>query len=375
MISTPENTVTFRTTETPQEINDQFDMIIYPMANIFSVRYGSDTSHLVKAFSEIRIPIYVIACGIQADSTVGIAGLIDRIGESSARLIEAVYKTGGEFALRGYYTKEFFDKLGYPSAVVTGCPSVYQMGRSFSVTNKKEKEIIRPVFNGNLRLFEPLLKIYPDSMYVAQDMYEDCLYREGLLKHPNLKKDILFTYNYSIYQAKLLSENRIRMLVDLPAWYKYLHFSGFNFALGTKLHGTIIAILAGIPGALLTVDYRTQEVAEFFHIPSFIQTKSFSEKKFLELYERTDYTMFNKEYSKKYDAFEQFLRKHRIVDHINENNLYFSNPVDDATYEISYLPNQEAFCKYYKKLVIESPVLWAGRQLVNMKNKKIVYKV
>lgn len=281
MINTSNNIVTIRTTETEEEINEKFDMYIYPMANHFSVQYGNNNDSLVKNFSKLKIPVYVIACGIQTDASLGISGLVDKIGASSARLIEAVYNAGGEFALRGYYTKEFFDKVGYNIAVVTGCPSVYLMGRKFQMETKKvNTEDISPIFNGNLHLFEKLMKIYPQSVYMAQDNYEECLYKEGFLDNQSMKQDVFFSYYYSVYQAKLLGDNRIKMLVDLPTWYKYLHTFGSNFVLGTKLHGTIMSILAGIPSTLLTVDYRTQEVADFFHIPTSVEKKKFPQNDF-----------------------------------------------------------------------------------------------
>lgn len=63
----------------------------------------------IELFGSIKIPIYVIACGVQARSYDELPYLIEEIGYISKKFIRSVYQTGGEFCLRGYFTKEFFD--------------------------------------------------------------------------------------------------------------------------------------------------------------------------------------------------------------------------------------------------------------------------
>ncbi len=370
-IDTPENEVHTRTNETADQINANYDLIIYPMANFFSVEYASDTAVHVEMFSHIKIPIYVIACGAQAETYGDIEGLIHKIGTPSSRFIEAIYRTGGEFALRGNFTKEFFDRLGFSSAVVTGCPSMYQLGAGFRVNvTKVSREEIKPIITGKLNYFEDIMKSIPESIYLDQETYAACLYRKGFLANSNLKSDILFSFNYSVYQAELLGQGRIKMIVDMNDWYQYIRNHRFNFAFGTKIHGSIMPILAGVPAVLVAIDSRTMEMAEFFDIPyvEFDYRRPYSLDNFYAAYEEIDYEKFNQHYEERFRFYEDFLIQHKIVKKINENNRFFANKGKEEFDE--FTPNRADFEKYAKKLKREEPLLKLGKKVIQIKNNK-----
>ena len=130
----------------PELINSSYDFIILPMANIFNTEYTHFICELAEQMAQIKIPVYVIACGAQARDYNGLNDLIREIGEISKKFIYAVYSTGGEFALRGEFTKEFFTKLGFDTAVVTGCPSMFQLGRNLRVRTETSS-LIKPAFS------------------------------------------------------------------------------------------------------------------------------------------------------------------------------------------------------------------------------------
>ena len=150
-LDTGNNEIYFRTSETIEEINSNYDLIIYPMANFFGVEYVSDMPKLAKIFSEIKIPVYIIACGVQAKSYDELDKLVKKIGYPSSVFIDSIYQTGGEFALRGNFTKAFFEQLGFSTAVATGCPSMYQMGADFKVNNAKVAEEAITVYSKSRR--------------------------------------------------------------------------------------------------------------------------------------------------------------------------------------------------------------------------------
>lgn len=126
---------------TPAYINAEFDYIVLPMANVFYIQCVPALKRLAEIFQKITVPTYVIACRVQADSFDHLDELIESIKEPASNFIKSIYATGGEFALRGYFTKEFFDRLGFRSAVVTGCPFMYQMGRQLRIEKHLEKGI------------------------------------------------------------------------------------------------------------------------------------------------------------------------------------------------------------------------------------------
>ena len=98
------------------------------------------------------------------------------IGKESKRFIETVYRSGGDFALRGYFTAEFFEKLGFHDLNVVGCPSLFQLGNQLKVSDDKvAKEQFKVAVNGNAEIALPLLKRY-NSIYYDQDYLFDLLY-------------------------------------------------------------------------------------------------------------------------------------------------------------------------------------------------------
>lgn len=308
------------------QINNEYDFIILSLANIFCTEYIHGLRSYTELFKKIRIPIYVIACGVQADSYDDLGNVIQAIETESMQFIQSIYNTGGEFALRGYFTNEFFERLGFHSAVVTGCPSLYQFGPDFVVTTEKEDiSKMHPIFNGTIKPFEKLLGVYPDSIYMDQCDFFFPIYQPDYLRDVDCRFMLRFVDCFGKTAAQLLSEGRIIMIADMNDWWNYLQDMGFNYAFGTRIHGTIMSLLSGIPATIATIDSRTREMAEFFDIPRINMERHhcFTQKELLEAYQEMDYTAFNDGYRQRFESFKQFLVEHGIVSKVNTNNKFF----------------------------------------------------
>lgn len=373
-IDNGENEICIRTNETIEEINNSFDLIIYPMANIFCEEYASAMVELSETFMQVRIPVYVVACGVQANSYNELENLVSKIGNSSSRFIESIYHTGGEFALRGHFTKAFFERLGFSSAVVTGCPSMYQMGPSFKISSPTyiDSDLkIKPIINGHpLRSFEKIMKNFTESVFIDQHYFFDCLFNSNFFEKRSIKSDIFYTYKYDCYSAELLGQGRIKMFADMNDWYQYIKNSGFNYSFGSRIHGNIMSILAGVPATVIAKDARTLEMAQFFDIPHIIheEGKIYSIDDLYEAYENADYRKFNQTYLDKYLFYQEFLKKHGIITTINTNNIFFSQDNERVVDEFTY--NQEKFCRFAVRLKLEKPLLNLGETLLNQRMKR-----
>lgn len=314
-------------------INCSFEKIILPMANIFYHGFRNSIRELTEIFEKISVPTYVVVCGVQADGYDSLNEVIATIGEDSRKFIRAIYNTGGEFALRGYFTKEFFDRLGFSSAVVTGCPSMYQLGSSFLVNdNKVELNDIRPIFNGHLRPYERLMQTYKSSVFIDQDEFFMPLFSQHYLDNIDMKIQVEFIKKYGMTAAQMISEGRIIVAADMNDWSNFIRQGNFNYAFGARIHGTIMALLSGIPATLVTTDSRTKEMAEFFNIP-YVEKKAkyvFEKKEVERIYREMDYSKFNKTFRDKFGRYEKFLKEHGIISHINEDNKFFYHKEPDV---------------------------------------------
>ncbi len=312
-------------------INESYDFIIAPMANVFAKGFRELLESLAERFRGIKIPVYVIACGVQADHYDQLGEICSELKEPASKFIASVYNTGGEFALRGHFTKEFFDRLGFSSAVVTGCPSIYQRGRNLRITEEKvSSEQFRPLLNGNPVHYPELFRTYPNAEFFDQSTYfhellDPNFFGGAVQGGERLRRMVK---KYGLETTTYLLQDRIKLIPDMNTWREYLIHGKFSLSYGSRIHGSIMPILAGIPAVLECRDARTREMAEFFDIPCVAPEEHKKYSSLYELYQETSYASFNANFAARFDAYEAFLRRFGIVEHINEENKFF-HPLDE----------------------------------------------
>ena len=315
---------------TPEYINHNFDTILLPTANIFN-QSKSVIRWLEKhtnEFNQYKIPVIALGAGAQANSYDELDDLCSSIKEVAQKFINAVYRTGGQFGLRGYFTQELFNRWGYRDAVVIGCPSFYQKGRSLTIQKKNiSRDNFIPSINGELPLlsdkwWQKQFSLFPEAVYIDQNLFYNLLYNKKFHEQNKLsiKKASELSQQFTQFALQLIHEDRVKLFYDVLPWINYFSTKNVSFSIGQRIHGNIAAILGGVPAAVCIHDSRTRELSEFFEIYSCKQPKK-SEDIF-EIYCESDYTLFNKNYSKKFDNFEKFLYDYGISYDINDNEMF-----------------------------------------------------
>lgn len=323
-LSTEENQISFLdVTETWEQINSKYDAIIYSAANLLSIDYKTVIAEISQIFKKSRIPIYVISVGAQAEDYSCLDFLVSNIKYETKDFVETIYSTGGEIACRGYFTKMVLDQVINNTASVVGCPSLFQNGCNISI--QKMQEPVCPVFNGLLINDKELFEEYPNSAFIDQDQWIKECYDVSSYDISSVKVLRTLIERKGEFETRLFLSNRIKLFYDVPDWKRFLQQSRFNFSCGTRIHGNIMALLSGIPAMVLTVDTRTQEMAEYYEIPY----EKYEKKHFdvAELYHKLDYNIFNKNYKEKFRKFESFLVNHNLVKKMNQENLFWNKPV------------------------------------------------
>lgn len=351
-------------------INNNFDLIVAPMANVFAVQFIALQETIAERFRGIKIPVYVIACGIQASSYDELDEICRQLKKPASKFISSVYDTGGEFALRGYFTKEFFDRLGYPSAVVTGCPSLYQLGRNLQITNRKvEKSEFNPVLNGLPQNYKKIMSEYPNAVFLDQDVFWDeilnpaCFGNE--LSAADWIKKMVHKYGYDV--TKYLLEGRINLIPDMNQWREFIRRNHFSCSFGSRIHGNIMPLLAGIPSILECRDARTREMAEFFEIPHIFPNEN--SKSLYDLYVDTDYTVFNEMFVKRFNFYEEFLRNCGITSKVNVYNSFFREEKESPDLAVNLEKKSELL-----EQLREKDGLWKGYSYL-LDTKRKVWKI
>lgn len=345
-ISCDNNTISFYDKKENWEyINSNYDLIIFSTANLICKEYKSSIKRIAREFKNCKIPIYVISIGAQAEGYEDIKNVCSDVGDEIKELIDAIYMTKGEFALRGWFTKEIFDKIAFNTAVVTGCPSLYQNGRDLFIHNcDVNMNDINLALNGDWKYIYMYMTEKLSSYYVDQDIWYKEIFCSSFWQRDEKQviKDIV--RRYGIKQTNLFLNDRIKQFYDVAEWKAFFDDKKIDFSFGSRIHGNIMSILSGVPALVIAKDTRTKEMAEFFEIP-FISIEEIN-KPLSYLLNKADYSMFNKNFKIKYDNYREFLVSHKIVNDINQNNIFWNKKLPIQNELINKRKNEcNNYCK------------------------------
>ena len=110
--------------------------------------------------------------------------------------------------------------------------------------------------------------------------------------------------------ARAIEDRRASVFFDLNCWKAFIARE-CAFAIGTRLHGSIIALNAGIPALLTNGDMRAQEVTRHFGMPlkPGICGLDFDLQK---LYEEMDIDAMNARYDVAFEEYCGWLRENGL---------------------------------------------------------------
>lgn len=339
-------------------INSHFDLILWPLANCFAA--SEEILGYLKEYTRklhtYTVPVLALGAGAQANSYDDINELINAIKPVAKDFIDAVHRTGGKFGLRGFFTEELFNKLGYYNDCVTGCPSMYQMGKNLHIEKKKLNDNFRLALNGNrtsMILYEKndICKKYLNTWFVDQGDYVSALYEKKDKINIHVIRQMMDSY--SKLGVKLLASNKIICIYDLPRLASYLQELKLDLSFGQRIHGNILCTLLGIPAIVYVHDSRTKELAEFFGLPIYEDVNGKID--ILEAYEKADWTNFNNNFNDKYDNFEKLLIEYGMPP-ISQNKYTFLCDVDK--YPMPHYVNDYS---QIKKMV-SNPIFWIDKK-------------
>lgn len=252
------------------EVNESYDVLVVPLANAFRPSFVAELRRMTRVIRRLTIPVVVLGVGAQSNLGKGNAPGED-MAPDVKDFVSAVLDRSASMGVRGESTAEYLAGLGFGADVidVIGCPSMFMNGPELTI-DKLPGGIDRraPIsFNVSpyLHRIGPLslqfAEQYPNLMYAAQDHLT-----LGLMLHGKYKaKSAPPAGTPTTLDHPLIAQNRVRFCLDPRTWMQYL--SGFDFSVGTRIHGNITALLAGVPALVLAHDSRTLELARYHEIP------------------------------------------------------------------------------------------------------------
>jgi hypothetical protein len=250
------------------EINDRYDAYVLPMANAFRVSFEPTLLRATALIRRLRIPVVVLGVGHQAtvdNDTTRLAPIRDAV----RGFVGAVLERGPSIGVRGELTADYLSGLGFRDVEVIGCPSLFWHGDRLAIRDRAPALApdarIALTVSPYVRRMAPLaarqMARYPNLVYVPQDIdtLEVLLWGEPV-------GDVATDDPRPIHpDHRLFREDRVRMFLDPVPWIDFLATQ--DFAFGSRIHGTIAALIAGTPAMVLAHDSRTLELARYFDIP------------------------------------------------------------------------------------------------------------
>ncbi|WP_081814605.1 polysaccharide pyruvyl transferase family protein [Hyphomonas jannaschiana] len=303
----------------PEKLNSRLSALVIPAANWLGPTV--DFSDLADCIERLTIPVVLIGLGAQDASYSGSIN----VPEGTVRLVKAVAARSASISVRGEYTKQILNGLGVQNVTVTGCPSLYHDFRRFTQPPSKphvraDRGLIHSTRYSasyapfakadsvHRRLFRFAFARKLDILFQSEP--EEMAWLAGLTKAGGLD-DQLRSLLMEIYDAgdwdKLVAywQAHGKVFYDVDEWSRSL--DAYDYVLGTRLHGTIMALNSGVPAALVYHDSRTREMAEFAAIPSISAEQLRLDSRSVEaLFRKADldrYYQRRKENHLKYQAF------------------------------------------------------------------------
>ncbi len=307
----------------PAELRDRHDGIVVAAANWLSPRHSF--AELATRIEATQLPCVVVGIGAQAPSEAEIPALQDGV----LRLMKIASERSDSISVRGEYSAEVLAHYGIDNVTVTGCPSLlWNLDRSPRVA-KPQRRVTRVALNcsrgapderlftrrarrvqtNRLNVLLPRLALHRGLDFVAQAELPDIYHALGRRDEDTVTKAFpdYLSRVYGTTDTRYLNDflaHRTKVFFDVEAWLLYL--TGQHLVFGTRLHGAIAGLLAGIPAVLVTHDTRTAEMARQASIPSVSAETVTEEIDFQQVYDACDVETFNRSASAYYKRFAEF---------------------------------------------------------------------
>lgn len=265
--------------ESPEAIDATGDIAVIPAANQFGAH--ADFGGLAAKFAQLKSKIVMIGLGAQTD----LSGNIPEVPKGTIEWIKSIAARGKEgvpnIAVRGPVTKSILDYYGVgDSAVVIGCPSLLlnpnpHLGQTISANTRHFNRIAVPSGHphwkhlGKIEASLARMVTITNGSYIGQSpemMVRLCRGEPHLLSETDLRD----CRDYAAPEMTLEEFQRWArvhgtIFFDVQSWLE--HYRRYDIVVGTRIHGVMLALQAGIPGLCIAHDSRTLELCQTMMVP------------------------------------------------------------------------------------------------------------
>lgn len=310
-----------------KKIEEDYDMIVIGASNFLFE--GFDFGSHAKFLDEVQLPVTIIGLGAQAPS-------YDKkinIPEGTQRFVRIISERSATLGVRGHYTAQVLNDIGIKNVRAIGCPSMYWSCspkikiRKKLFYNKNTKLKVSVNGSANVvdhsvdpvaakRVEETLAKLSFQSGY-KYILQNESVLMEMALDGADFGQDVV-QHLMRLYGLEDAAEeafvefvkNKMDAYFDIEQWMTEIKKN--DLVIGTRFHGCLIGLLAGVPSFMFVHDTRTKEMCELLKIPH-ADVRDVRNIDIYSLYLSLDYEEYHVEYSRMFAEYRNFLDENRLV--------------------------------------------------------------
>lgn len=284
-----------------QDFNQASNSIgVLPLAN----QLGPHANLEGASYNLLSSKIHFVGFGLGAQIPFNMDGELKKenfyIPQHIRDWIEAlIEKRPNEYpniSLRGEITQEVMDEYGYSNhCEVLGCPTLFynldeRLGYAISERNNNIPEKIcfaagLPYWDLITSVEKQILKLVSSQKHFGRDIFVqsdiDMLRLAlGRLEEVNEKTKDRLVEHYRIdtsspHDFLRFFSSHCFTSCQIEEWLSY--FREYDFVIGPRIHGVMMALQAGVPALCIPIDSRTLEMCEIMKVP-YLKPKDFPKK-------------------------------------------------------------------------------------------------
>ena len=262
---------------------------ILPLAN--QIGPHADMSDSAEALKKMKIPFVGMGLGAQIEFDKEGNQLINNFSIPSGSLMwleELASKAPSNhpnISLRGNTTLKVMEKLGLASSCeVLGCPTLFlntsdkDLGGTLLKNNEKREKICyvsgHSYWDKISEIEQSILSILVNSKSFGKDIVYQSDVRILQLARGEINfisdKDLAVMSKHFLNNQKYNLSLRelgkhITYFYNVEKWMEY--YKNYDFVIGPRIHGVMLALQAGVPALCIAVDSRTEELCEIMQVP------------------------------------------------------------------------------------------------------------
>lgn len=269
-----------------EALREKVDVLVLPEANLVNpnIDYGPFAAFIAKA----NLPVFLLGVGSQLSDSTKLPEDFPDLPEGTKHYLREIANRTSNILVRGEFTKQVLKhQLGISNVQVAGCPS-YLINSSPSLFKelsgfRDHREILERVavtegiydrqrrtadqIRAEKFLFQ-LVRFWTGS-YIGQQNFTVLKYGLGYSREVTTSEisNLRFLLAPSANDAEFarLMRNKAMAFVRIDEWISALR--NHSAVIGSRIHGNILGLQAGVPALPIIHDARTSELVNTLQIP------------------------------------------------------------------------------------------------------------